>query len=108
MQLQPILLSMNNLMSGRLFRIPEYQRAYAWGKKQDDIMAAAKLTIVDDDILNETFLHRFLTKARAGAGTIKSALSKVLGLIEAQTTVAKPGGFRQVCRFGLLPPPAFF
>lgn len=48
MQLQPILLSMNNLMSGRLFRIPEYQRAYAWGKKQDDIMAAAKLTIVDD------------------------------------------------------------
>jgi uncharacterized protein with ParB-like and HNH nuclease domain len=34
MQLQPILLSMNNLMSGRLFRIPEYQRAYAWGKKQ--------------------------------------------------------------------------
>ena len=55
MQLQPILLSMNNLMSGRLFRIPEYQRAYAWGKKQDDIMAAAKLTIVDDDILNEHF-----------------------------------------------------
>ena len=34
MQVQPILLSMNNLMSGRLFRIPEYQRAYSWGKKQ--------------------------------------------------------------------------
>jgi hypothetical protein len=46
-------------------------------------MAAAKLTIVDDDILNETFFYRFLTKARAGAGTIKSPLSKVLGLIEA-------------------------
>ena len=34
MQLQPLLLTMNNLMSGRLFRIPEYQRAYTWGKKQ--------------------------------------------------------------------------
>ena len=34
MQLQPIFVTMNNLMGGRLFRIPEYQRAYAWGKKQ--------------------------------------------------------------------------
>jgi hypothetical protein len=43
MQLQPILLSMNNLMSGRLFRIPEYQRAYAWGKKQrQDLFADIK------------------------------------------------------------------
>jgi Zn-dependent peptidase ImmA (M78 family) len=49
----------------------------------DDIMAAAKLTVVDDEMLNETFLRRFLTKARAGVATIKSALSKVLGLFEA-------------------------
>jgi Zn-dependent peptidase ImmA (M78 family) len=49
----------------------------------DDIMVAAKLTVVDDEILNETFLRRFLAKARAGVATIKSALSKVLGLFEA-------------------------
>lgn len=49
----------------------------------DDIMAAAKLTVVDDKILNETFLRRFLAKAKAGVATIKSALSKVLGLFEA-------------------------
>jgi uncharacterized protein with ParB-like and HNH nuclease domain len=42
-QLQPILLTMNNLLSGRLFRIPEYQRAYAWGKKQrEDLFSDIK------------------------------------------------------------------
>jgi Zn-dependent peptidase ImmA (M78 family) len=47
------------------------------------IMAAAKLTVVDDEILNETFLQRFLKSAKASVATIKSALSKVLGLFEA-------------------------
>lgn len=36
MQLQPQLFNLNNLLNGRLFRIPEYQRAYSWGKKQRD------------------------------------------------------------------------
>lgn len=49
----------------------------------DDIMAAAKVTVVDDEVLNETFLRRFASKAAAGLATIKSALSKVLGLFEA-------------------------
>lgn len=49
----------------------------------DAIMAAAKLTVVDDEILNESFLHRFMVKAKASVATIKSALSKVLGLLEA-------------------------
>jgi Zn-dependent peptidase ImmA (M78 family) len=49
----------------------------------DDLMAAAKLTIVDDEVLNENFLRQFLKKAKAGVATIKSALSKVLGLFEA-------------------------
>jgi Zn-dependent peptidase ImmA (M78 family) len=49
----------------------------------DEIMAAAKLTVVDDEILNETFLRRFLDRTKAGVATIKSALSKVLGLFEA-------------------------
>jgi Protein of unknown function DUF262/Protein of unknown function (DUF1524) len=47
MQLQPQLLNLNNLLSGRLFRIPEFQRAYAWEKKQrtdlfDDIKRIRK------------------------------------------------------------------
>ena len=46
-------------------------------------MAAAKVTIVDDEVLDESFLRRFAAKAAAGIATIKSALSKVLGLFEA-------------------------
>lgn len=49
----------------------------------DDLMAAAKLTVVDDEVLNESLLRQFITKAKAGITTVKSALSKVLGLFEA-------------------------
>jgi Zn-dependent peptidase ImmA (M78 family) len=49
----------------------------------DDLMAAAKLTVVDDEVLDEGLLRQFLNKAKAGIATIKSALSKVLGLFEA-------------------------
>ena len=34
MQLQPAFLKLDSLLNGRLFRIPEYQRAYSWEKKQ--------------------------------------------------------------------------
>lgn len=34
MQLDPKHLTLNNLLMGRLFRIPEYQRAYSWGSRQ--------------------------------------------------------------------------
>jgi uncharacterized protein DUF262/uncharacterized protein DUF1524 len=33
-QIQPQFQTVGQLLSGRLFRIPEYQRAYSWGKKQ--------------------------------------------------------------------------
>lgn len=46
-------------------------------------MATAKLTVVDDEVLNESLLRQFIKKVKAGFGTIKSALSKVLGLFEA-------------------------
>jgi len=49
----------------------------------DDIMASAKITVVDDEVLNEGLLRQFLKKAKSGIATIKSALSKVLGLFEA-------------------------
>jgi hypothetical protein len=34
MQIQPLFMTLNTLLNGRLFRIPEYQRAYAWSRKQ--------------------------------------------------------------------------
>jgi hypothetical protein len=46
-------------------------------------MAAAKLTVVDDEVLNESFLQQFIKKAKATVATVKSAFSKVLGLSEA-------------------------
>lgn len=49
----------------------------------DDLLSAAKLTVVDDEVLSEGFLENFIKKAKATVGTIKSALSKVLGLFEA-------------------------
>lgn len=48
----------------------------------DDIMAAAKLRVVSDEVLNESVLRQFVNKAKWGLATIKSALSKVLGLFE--------------------------
>lgn len=47
MQLNPMHLKMSALLTGRLFRIPEYQRAYAWGPRQrsdlfKDILDAKK------------------------------------------------------------------
>lgn len=47
-----------------------------------DLMAAAKLTVVDDEVLDASLLYRFLRKARTKVATLKSALSKVLGLFE--------------------------
>src|ERR1044072_4203164 len=34
MQIQPLFLTLGSLLNGRLFRIPQYQRAYSWGAKQ--------------------------------------------------------------------------
>jgi uncharacterized protein with ParB-like and HNH nuclease domain len=36
MQIQPVFQSIGMLLQGRLFRIPEYQRAYSWQEKQRD------------------------------------------------------------------------
>ncbi|MBA6125309.1 DUF262 domain-containing protein [Pseudomonas fulva] len=36
MQLNPLHLSVAKLFEGRLFRIPDYQRAYSWQKRQRD------------------------------------------------------------------------
>jgi len=52
-----------------------------------DLMAAAKLTVVEDEILDADFLSRALRKAKAGIATLKSALSKVWGLFESKDRI---------------------
>jgi hypothetical protein len=51
-----------------------------------DILDAAKLTVVDDELLDANVLQKFLRKARTsvlgGMAAIKSAVSKLLGLFE--------------------------
>ncbi len=43
MMIQPKYLKLNELLNGRLFRIPPYQRAYSWGRKQrSDLFADIK------------------------------------------------------------------
>jgi hypothetical protein len=49
----------------------------------DDLMTAAKLTVVDDEVLDEGFFRQLMRKAKVGIETVKSALSKVLGLFDA-------------------------
>lgn len=61
------------------------QRASAHGRfptPVDDLIDAAKLTVVDNEILDEPLLRRFMRKTKANLATLKTALSKVLGLFE--------------------------
>ncbi len=48
----------------------------------DDILEAAKLTVVDHEELDENIFQQFLSKAKSGIATIKSAFSKILGMFE--------------------------
>ncbi len=59
-------------------------RANAFGRLPTpvaDILSAAKFSVVDDEALDEGLLARFRRKA---TGALKTALSKVLGLFDAQ------------------------
>jgi hypothetical protein len=54
----------------------------------DDLMEAAKLKVVEDADMDEGMLRTFLKNAASGfAQTLKSALSKVLGLFEAKDRI---------------------
>jgi len=48
----------------------------------EDLIAAAKLTVVEDEVLDDNFIQRFLHKTKVSVASLKSALSKVLGLFE--------------------------
>lgn len=60
------------------------ERANAFGRLPTpvhDILDAAELTVVDDEVLDQGWLARFRKRA---TGALKSALSKVLGLFDAR------------------------
>ncbi len=45
------------------------------------LLAAANLTVVEDELLNETFLAQFQRKAKSSMDSVRSALGKVLGML---------------------------
>jgi hypothetical protein len=49
----------------------------------EQVMAAARLTEVEDDVFNPTFVDKILNKAHQAGHVIKRALSKVVGLFHA-------------------------
>lgn len=49
----------------------------------DQIMAAAHVTVVKEDVLNPSFLAKLRSKAEGAGQAVKRALSKVLGLFHA-------------------------
>jgi len=80
------LLELNQLTTVQRHADRLLQEASAIGRYPtpvDDLLAAAKLTVVDDELLNDGILQQLAKKAKASIATIKSALSKVLGLFEA-------------------------
>ncbi|MHB0670985.1 ImmA/IrrE family metallo-endopeptidase [Roseomonas mucosa] len=52
-----------------------------------DLLAAAKLTVVEDELLDEGLLRRFLRRTKSAGAALKSALGKLLGLFDAQDRV---------------------
>ncbi|MBI1492448.1 DUF262 domain-containing protein [Halocynthiibacter styelae] len=84
MQLNPMHLTVAKLLDGRLFRIPEYQRAYSWQKKQrqdlfEDIREAHKSE-------NEHFMATIVALSR-DTKAIGADEYKVVELVDGQQRV---------------------
>ena len=58
MRIDPKQVTLNELLRGRLFRIPDYQRAYSWERKQrDDFFTdISEITQSDHDHFMATFV----------------------------------------------------
>ena len=88
MQIQPLFMTLNTLLIGRLFKIPDYQRAYSWGTKQrgDLFFDIQKLKGSDKG-------HFMATMVGLRRGTVKIAADaySVLEVVDGQqrlTTIA--------------------
>lgn len=49
----------------------------------EQIMAAARVREIEEDVLNPTFVEKLLSKAQKAGGVVKRALTKVVGLFHA-------------------------
>lgn len=70
MQIQPQFYSLGTLLAGRLFRIPEYQRAYSWQSKQ-------RADLFDD-----------IKKVRAAGDDATHFMATIVGLRRGKRTIA--------------------
>jgi uncharacterized protein with ParB-like and HNH nuclease domain len=70
MQIQPQFQNIGSLFGGRLFRIPEYQRAYSWHAKQ-------RLDLFED-----------LKKAQAGGSDSTHFMATIVGLRRGKRVIA--------------------
>lgn len=85
MDIQPQYLTLTQLFTGRLFRIPRYQRAYSWQKKQRDDMLA------DIDALrNKPDTFHFMATVvgmRRGQRTIVADQYRVVEIVDGQQRI---------------------
>ena len=90
MQLNPMHLKVSGLMNGRLFRIPEYQRGYAWGARQREDLF--------NDILNvdrsgrEHFMATVVALAK-DSRTIGADEFRAVELVDGQQRITSLGRF---------------
>ena len=84
LQLNPLHLKVNSLLNGRLFRIPDYQRAYSWTKKQrNDLFDDIKETHRSG---REHFMATVVALAR-GTREIAADEFRVVELVDGQQRV---------------------
>lgn len=82
MNIQPQLLSFHQLVSGRLFRIPQYQRAYSWThKEREDLFSD-----IENIAKREGSMHFMATVVglRRGSRTILATEFAVLDVVDGQ------------------------
>jgi uncharacterized protein with ParB-like and HNH nuclease domain len=72
MQLQPLLLKLNELLNGRLFHIPYYQRAYSWETKQrNDLFGDIERVQTSDE---DHFMATVVGLAKEKSGSLRTSL----------------------------------
>ena len=82
MKLNPQHLTLHEVLSGRLFRIPDYQRAYAWeARHRADLFADIRLVAKSK---NDHFMATIVALAQSTKRRIGADEYKIVGLVDGQ------------------------
>ena len=82
MEIQPQLFKLDSFMHGRLFRVPQSQRAYAWGKKQrDDLFGDIKRVKQSDE---DHFLATIVLSRKSEKKKIIADQFSVIEIVDGQ------------------------